>query len=295
MGMNTAETPGAVAFEPHRRMLLALGYRMLGSRAEAEELVQDTWLRWRGADARALRSPRAWLITAATRLAIDRLRHARRERQHYDGPWLPEPWAHEGSADPADAAAELLDDVSMALLRMLERLTPGERAALLLHDVFDCSHAEVAAVLGRSPATCRQLLHRARQRARQPAARAAASPADHGALLARFVAALQTQDHAALLALMADDVRWTADSGGAVRAARRPAHGPRAVSRLASAVWRLWLGRLQRTPARLNGQPALVLREADGRAAGALLIDAHAGRIARVDLVLNPRKLERLP
>ena len=112
--MDTPEDPGTVTFEQHRRLLLAMGYRMLGSRAEAEELVQDTWLRWRTADTRALRSPRAWLITAATRLAIDRLRHARRERMHYEGPWLPEPWAQETTADPADAAAELLDESGWA-------------------------------------------------------------------------------------------------------------------------------------------------------------------------------------
>ena len=293
--MDTPEDPGTVTFEQHRRLLLAMGYRMLGSRAEAEELVQDTWLRWRTADTRALRSPRAWLITAATRLAIDRLRHARRERLHYEGPWLPEPWAQETTADPADAAAELLDDVSMALMLLLERLTPGERAALLLHDVLDCSHAEVAAVLGASPATCRQWLHRARQRVRQPAARQAPSAVEHGELLTHFVTALQAQDHTALLALLADDVRWTADGGGAVRAARRPALGPRAVSRLASAVWRLWLGRQARDPAWLNGAPALVLRVPDGDVSGALLITARAARIARIDLILNPRKLESFP
>lgn len=190
-------------FEASRRRLLSIAYRMLGSMAEAEDVVQDTWLRWHGADPQALQAPVAWLTTVATRLAIDRLRRARRETA------LPEPWLEDEQPSGEDAA-ERLCELSYGVLLLLERLSPDERAALLLYEVFDASHDEIARILGRKVEHCRQLVRRARERIKGPARR---PTRDGGAALAgAFVAAIREQDKAAMIRLLAPDATLVGDT-----------------------------------------------------------------------------------
>ena len=184
-------------FNEHRPRLYGIAYRMLGTRADAEDIVQEAYLRWHRADIERLRAPEAWLVTATTRLCIDRLRAARTEREAFVGPWLPEPIT--GLAPPADAHSELASDLSFAFLLVLERLAPEERAAFLLHEVFDSGYADIAAILGKSEATCRQIVHRARRRVHQDRPRFKVSEGARSRLLERFVEALRTEDKTALL------------------------------------------------------------------------------------------------
>jgi len=194
----------ASSFEAARARLLALAYRMLGSRAEAEDVVQDVWLKWHLADAAAVQTPAAWLTTLTTRTAIDRLRHAQRERASQATGWLPEPWLDE-VAPSAEELALRSADMSYGVMLLLEHLKPDERAAFVLHEAFDCDYAEIGAILERTPAACRQIVHRARtrlQRAGAPLKRP--DPAVHGRLVERLRAALEGQDRVGLLRLFSD-------------------------------------------------------------------------------------------
>jgi RNA polymerase sigma-70 factor (ECF subfamily) len=236
-----------------------------------------------------VRTPEAWLVTAVTRLCIDRLRAARAERAAYVGPWLPEPLV-DGSP-PADRSAELASDLSVAFLVVLERLAPEERAAFLLHDVFDCEYAEIARILGKSEAACRQIVHRARERVRADRPRFQVSEAARERLLEKFVSALHAQDHEALLALFAEDATWTSDGGGKAKAAKKVVQsGPR-VARFAAAVWRRYLSRMSHELVSINGEAGLVMRF-DGRPVSVISIDTDGERILAVYTVLNPDKLK---
>ena len=202
----------------HARRLRALAYRMLGQRAEAEDLVQDVWLRWQDSERTSIAQPEAWLVTTATRLAIDRLRRLRVEREHYAGFWLPEPLVQPWT-EAAPSAEELLEqahDVSTALLFVLEQLTPEERAAFLLREVFDADYAEVAQALGRSEAACRQLVHRARAHVKAGRPRFEAPAQAHAELLRRFAQAARGGDLAQIQALFAPDAALISDGGGKV-------------------------------------------------------------------------------
>ncbi|MDA8456343.1 RNA polymerase sigma factor SigJ [Acidovorax sp. GBBC 3334] len=286
--------PHTAVFQRHRARLAAIAYRMLGSRADADDAVQDAWLRWQATPAERIETAEAWLVATLTRLCVDRLRSARTEREAYSGPWLPGPWIGAEAAPAADARAELASDLSVALLVLLERLTPDERAAFLLHDVFDSDYPEVASVLGRSEAACRQLVHRARTQMRQHKARFTATPEAARALVARFLEGMRTQNHAELLALFSEDALWTADGGGRVRAASKVLRGPRALTRLAVAVWRHYLGghRIEATP--VNGGPGLLVRAADGSVQSVMAFDTDGVRIRAVYSMLNPDKLRGL-
>lgn len=194
----------ASSFEAVRTRLLALAYRMLGSRAEAEDVVQDVWLKWHLADTRAVQTPVAWLTTLVTRTAIDRLRHVQRERASQANGWLPEPWLDE-VAPSAEELALRAAEMSYGVMLLLERLKPDERAAFVLHEAFDCDYAEIASILERTPAACRQIVHRARtrlQRAGAPSPRR--DPAAHAQIVERLRAALEAQDRADLLRLFSD-------------------------------------------------------------------------------------------
>src|SRR5437762_9646496 len=216
-------------FEAQRGRLTGLAYRMLGSRAEAEDIVQEAYLRWHQAPHARIDSPEAWLVTTTSRLAIDRLRRLKTERDAYVGPWLPEPVV---TPAPPDRNLELSDDLSMAFLTLLERLAPEERAAFLLHDVFDVGYDAIASVLGRSEAACRQVVHRARDRVRGDRKRFNATETAKATLLQKFTAALDASDEQALLALFAPDATWTADGGGKAGAAPRPIVGADHIVRL---------------------------------------------------------------
>ena len=216
----------AATFEPYRRRLLGLAYRMLGSMADAEDAVQETYLRWHGADRENVSEPRAFLMTTATRICLNMLTSARARHEEYIGTWLPEPVLDTAALAP-DSRTELAEDLSIALLLTLDRLSPLERAAFLLHDVFDFSFSEVAPALERSEAACRQLAARAREHVRAarprgatvPPARSGEIDAKHAQLLSAFIAATQSGDLNALTQLLASDVRVWSDGGGKVRAA----------------------------------------------------------------------------
>ena len=219
------------AVEHLRGRLFGVAYRMLGSRAEAEDVVQEAYVRWHQADAASVRNAEAWLVTTTTRIAIDRLRALKREREAYTGPWLPEPLLGD-EPPPPDRQIELASDLSVAFLVLLERLAPEERAAFLLHDVFDCDYAEVARVLEKSESACRQMLHRARERVRTERKRFAVPEAARARLLRTFTEAVEARDERTLLALFAPDATWTADGGGKTAAAPRPIVGAERIVRL---------------------------------------------------------------
>lgn len=276
------------SFEPHRARLFAIAYRMLGSAAQAEDVLQETWLRWSAAPQETVRSESAWLTTVVTRLCIDERKSARARREEYVGPWLPEPVSTARFEEPDP------DSLSMAFLVLLEALTPAERAAYLLHEVFDYSHGEVAEVLGREEAACRQLVHRARQHVTEGRPRFTPAREEHQRLLGQFVQALTQGELAPLEALLAKDATAWSDGGGKVRAAMNPLHG-------ANAIARFFLGVMKKYPPSesdvfsfedVNGEPAFVARS-NGHVAMVLWVDANAeaSEVTAVRLVLNPDKL----
>jgi RNA polymerase sigma-70 factor (ECF subfamily) len=294
----TAGATGAweesMVFARYRPLLFSVAYRMMGSALDAEDLVQDSFVRWQGADRAAVSDPKAYLTTVVTRLAIDHLRAARVRREEYAGPWLPEPIATDGVADMA--AGELADSLSLAFLTLLERLTPVERAVFLLHDVFAYPFDEVARVVGKAEANCRQIAGRARRRVREGRPRFAPSPAEHEDLTRRFVRACTDGDLDGLLALLTDDVIAWADGGGKAPAARRPIQG-------ATNVARYLLGVVAKAPADLvwrvsaiNGQPGLVVEAGRDIVAvvAVVALEVTDGRVAAIRSVVNPDKLRGL-
>ena len=279
-------------FNRHRRLLFAVAYQMLGSVADAEDVVQDAWLRWSAADRGDVADERAYLVTITSRLALDRLRAARTRRETYVGPWLPEPLATTGPADDPAEAAELGDRVSLALLVVLETLSPLERAVFVLAEVFGLPAAEVGRVLGRSEAAVRQLAHRARQHveARQP--RFDTDRRTARAVTERFLAAAVGGDVGSLLEVLAPDVVLVTDGGGRAKAALRPIEGAEKVARFMAAVGTQGgtVPGLRVELAEVNGAPGLLAWSDDGPylAAQLLLVD---GRVQQVLLVRNPDKL----
>ncbi|HEV2701658.1 MAG TPA: RNA polymerase sigma-70 factor [Steroidobacteraceae bacterium] len=280
-------------FERVRPRLFGIAYRMLGSRADAEDVLQDAYLRWHRNSGDQPRSPEAWLVTTVTRLCIDRLRAARTERDHYVGPWLPEPLIGEPAA-AADAAAELSSSLSIAFLVVLELLTPDERAAFLLHEVFESEYGEIARILGRSQAACRQMVSRARKRVREQQPRAHVSDAAHRSILGRFAHAVQTQDKGELLALLAEGASWTSDGGGLTRAALKVIRGRERVARFVLAVLGRNMDRLAFETTLVNGEPALALL-AQGQLFSIITVRTDGARILDVYTVLNPNKLAAAP
>jgi RNA polymerase sigma-70 factor (ECF subfamily) len=276
-------------FERHRARLFGIAYRMLGSRADAEDVLQDAYLRWHRGAPEDLRSPQGWLVTTVSRLCIDRLRAARAERSAYIGPWLPEPLIGE-SSPAADASAELSSSLSIAFLVVLEQLEPDERAAFLLHEVFDTGYGEIAEILGKSQAACRQIVSRARRRVRGQRPRAQVSDAARRSILERFAQALQTQDKAALLDLIAEKASWTADGGGRAPAARKAIQGRERVVRFALGVLGRHADKFTFEMASVNGEPALAIRT-EGTLFSIITIRTDGIAILDVYTVLNPEKL----
>ena len=288
----------AAAFEPHRPRLFGLAYRMLGLVHDAEDVVQETYLRFHRADAAALASSEAWLVAVATRLCIDRLRHLAVQREAYAGQWLPEPLA-----TPApDHASELSSDLSIAFLVLLDRLAPEERAAFLLREVFGAPYAEIAAALEKSEAACRQMVHRARERVRRPARLAPDDLHARRRLFERFHAALAAEDRDGLLAMLAEDVVLVGDGGGKAPALPQPVSG---ADRLATLL--VTLDRTGRRILAERGAHALVYETAwiNGEPAGIALVDGlvgftsafdvdDLGRIRAIYRTLNPEKLRHV-
>jgi RNA polymerase sigma-70 factor (ECF subfamily) len=275
----------AAAFEEWRSLLFGIAYRMLGSAADAEDVVQDASIRWLRRSEEQIQSVRAYLVTIVTRLCLDQLSSARSTRVTYAGPWLPEPVVVD------EAAAEQADSLSLAFLVLLEELTPRERAAYLLHDIFGYSFEEVGRSLGGSPAAARQLGARARKRIEERRQRFDADLRQGRALTDRFLVACATGDLSGLLSMLSDDIVVWTDGGGKVRAAMRPVVGPYRSSRFLLNVAKKLRGLPQATV--LNGQPATVFLDGDVVVA-ALVLDIMDGSIVGVRAVTNPDKLARL-
>jgi len=279
-------------FQKYRPRLLGLAYRMLGTQADAEDVLHDAWLRWHQQDTQALDEAEAWLVTVTTRLALDRLRRAKTERQHYTGPWLPEPLAQE--TEQPEAELERVESLNLSFLALLERLSPDERAAFLLVQVFDYSHAETAQMLQISEDACRQRVHRARQRLREGRPRFTHAPEVQRRLLEKFRDALETASVESLQALFAEDAVHLADGGGKARATLRPLHGAERVVRLYSIIAQRYrdyaiVHRLQW----LNGAPAL-LTWLEARLVTVAWIETDGERITSIHSLRNPEKLARL-
>jgi RNA polymerase sigma-70 factor (ECF subfamily) len=291
VAMEYAGSP-VVIFERLRRRLFAIAYRMTGTRADAEDIVQEAYLRWHRADAAEVRSPEAWLVSVVTRLAIDRLRKAAVEREAYTGPWLPEPLFGADARSPEERL-ELASDLSLAFMALLERLAPVERAAFLLHDVFDCDYAEIARILRKSEAACRQVVHRARERVRRDRQRFRASDEDRRRLIGKFVEAAGAGDEATLLSLFAEDATLTSDGGGVVPAARKVVEGRGRIARLYLVLARRLGRRLTQSILQINGEPGLV-SYIDGVPFSAVTFETDGRSILAVYNVLNPEKLKGL-
>jgi len=278
------------AFEAQRPRLTRLAYRMLGSVAEAEDVVQDAWLRWTKAE--GVEDAAGWLVRVTSRLCIDRLRSAKARREAYRGPWLPEPLIEELSVDPVERA----EDVSVAFLLALERLSPLERAVFLLHDVFDEDYESVAQTLGRNETAVRQLAARARAHVKDNRPRFTVSQEDAAKLAAAFMAAASQGDMTALSAVLAEDAVMVTDGGGKRKASLRPLIGREDILRLLEGLaWRHdgepWAMTFRAV--RINGYPGVILEGEDGPMTVAFQ-PGEGGKLAGIYMVRNPEKLSRL-
>jgi RNA polymerase sigma-70 factor (ECF subfamily) len=288
-----ASSSDADTFAALRPRLFAIAYRMLGTRADAEDVLQDAWLRWHQADQAALQSAEAWLVTVVTRLAIDRLRAAKTEREAYVGWWLPEPLVELDERTP-EAAAELASDLSVAFLWVLERLSPEERAAFLMRQVFDQDYADVAALLGKSEAACRQLVHRAAERVQQERPRFEVDKDVHRRLLEKFMQAARGGERAAMKALLADDVQVVGDGGGKVPAFLHVLHGADRIANLYWAFFKRLGDQVVYRMAQINGEPGL-LRYVNGQLESAQAFVTDGEHIVAIYAVRNPDKLAGIP
>lgn len=280
-------------FEELRPLLFSIAYRILGSVSEAEDAVQETWLRFDGSATRPT-STKAFLSATVTRISIDVLRSARVRREEYVGPWFPEPLLSDPYQDPA-RAVELADSVSMAALLLLERLSPLERAVFVLREVFAFGFDEVATAVGRSEAACRQLLVRARRHMEAGRPRFEADRQERQELATRFFDALKDGDVGALRSLLAADVQLVGDGGGKAPRLAKAVMGAENVARLLGTVFP-WLLRIDVSfeVHEVNGQPGAVFRERDGKVLQALVLDVLDGQIQAIRAVINPDKLGHL-
>jgi RNA polymerase sigma-70 factor (ECF subfamily) len=282
--------PATETFVAHRNLLFTVAYEMLGSAADAEDVLQETWLRWIDVDLDQVRDRRAYLVRITTRQSLNRLRTMQRRKEAYVGPWLPEPML---TAPDVAEDVELAESVSMALMLVLETLSPTERAVFVLREVFDVSYDEIAAAVGKSPAAVRQIAHRARRHvdARRP--REVVSPGETRAALESFQRALETGDLQGVLDVLAPEVVMVSDGGGHKHAALRPVVGAEKVARFFAGVLGSTEGEFTAVPTVVNGSPALVAR-LDGELDGVLAVRVEAARITGLYYVRNPEKLTRV-
>ncbi len=288
-----------VQFEQARPGLLGLAYRILGSRADAEDAVQDTFLKWQANERSGIDNPGAWLTTVCTRHCLDILRSADRTRVAYVGPWLPEPvrTANDDDIGPTGSpehAAALASSLTTAFLLALQRLTPKERAAYLLHEIFDVAYPEVARTLELQEPACRQLVSRARGHIEQAKVRHTTPPARQQQLLAAFGTAIATGSVEDLACLLSADVRLSADGGGKVSAARRVMHGPEEVLRFIQAGLHEWWAGSKLEQATINGHMGLIQHEGGAVAAAVTFAWDEDGRLTDVFIMRNPDKLARI-
>jgi RNA polymerase sigma-70 factor (ECF subfamily) len=284
--------PGDIGvFDQHRPLLFSIAYRMLGSVMDAEDVVQEAYLRWQRAPQAEVRSPKAYLSAVVTRLCIDQLRSARARREEYIGSWLPEPLPTE----PAPDAALLDESLSMAFLVLLESLNPTERAVCLLREVFDYDYGEISRLVDKSEENCRQIARRARQSvaARRPSFES--SPEQEERLMGSFLEACFGGDMEGLLALLSEDVTLWSDGGGKTRAALNPIHGADKVARFFSGILRKAPAGFVVRRASINGRPGLIGYFEDGRPQSVATFDVAEGSIRAIRLVVNPEKLRAVP
>ncbi len=276
-------------FATHRARLIAVAYGMLGSMAEAEDVVQDSWLRWQGVDHDSVRSPVAYVTTMVTRMSIDRLRSARHRREAYVGPWLPEPIV-EQAGDPADIVAEA-EHFSLAFLHAMENLTPVERAVLLLREGFDYDYAEIADIVGKSPENCRQIAARARGHVAEPARRRDADPERERVVVMAALEAVRAADLDGLIAVLAQDIVAWSDGGPKRRAARHPVIGAERVGRFLIGIARQGVGLpLTVTSVTIGGDPGVRL-DIGGETYGVMAFRVVEDRIQTIRSVISPDKL----
>jgi RNA polymerase sigma-70 factor (TIGR02957 family) len=281
--------PATGAFLTYRNLLFTVAYEMLGSAADAEDVLQETWLRWVGVDLGSVRDQRAYLVRITTRQALSRLRTLGRRKESYVGPWLPEPLLT--TPDVAEDV-ELADSVSMAMMLVLETLTPAERAVFVLREVFDLAYDEIAEAVGKSPAAVRQIAHRARAHVAARRPRGVVSPAETRRALEAFQRAAETGDLQHLLDMLAPGVVFLGDGGGIRQAVQRPIVGAGKVARvLAAALDRIAAASLQ--PAQVNGNPALILR-LNGEIDSVIAVRIDGGLITGLYAVRNPEKLSHM-
>ncbi len=278
-------------FDEYRPLLFSIAYRMLGSVHDAEDVVQEAFVRWQKVADEEVRSPKSYLSSVVTRLCIDQLRSARMRREEYVGPWLPEPL----TVEPATDAAVLDETLSMAFLVLLESLSPVERAVFLLREVFDYDYAEISRIVGKSEANCRQISRRARQAVAARRPRFDHSPEQEERLVEQFIETCMSGDMEGLLKMMSEDITLWTDGGGRVRAARNPIYGSDRVARFLSGIIARAPEGLTIRRARVNGQPGIVSYYADGSPQGAATFDISGGRIVAIRLVVNPEKLGNIP
>jgi RNA polymerase sigma-70 factor (ECF subfamily) len=290
---HAADDQLATEFAQLRPYLLRVAYSHLGSLSEAEDLVQEAWLRLERSDRAEIRNLRAWLTTVVSRLAIDALTSARSRRERYVGPWLPEPLV-QADADEADPArkVDLDESVSMALLVVLESLSPAERSAFLLHDVFGYSFSEVAQIVGRSPAAARQLATRGRHAVEARRPRYPAAVEEQREVIAAFQAAVQEGDVGSLIEVLDPSVTFRSDGGGVVNAARTVFTGAERVARIFTAMAGHFGEQFRMRPIVVNGAPGLLLDT--GQYPSVIAFNFDYGRISEIDVVRNPEKLGTL-
>jgi RNA polymerase sigma-70 factor (TIGR02957 family) len=282
--------PATEAFVAHRNLLFTVAYEMLGSAADAEDVLQETWLRWVGVDLDTEQDRRAYLVRITTRQALTRLRTLRRRKESYVGPWLPEPLL---TAPDVAEDVELADSVSMAMLLVLETLTPTERAVFVLHDVFDLQYDEIAQALDKSPATVRQIAHRARAHVAARRPREVVSAAETRTAIEAFQRAVETGQLQHLLDILAPDVVLLGDGGGLVQAVPKPILGADRVARLLAAGLARIAATMSLHPAQVNGYPALILR-LNGEIDTVLALRVDNSLITGLYAVRNPEKLKHV-
>ena len=284
----------AAVFEEYRALLFSIAYRMLGGTADAEDMLQETYLRWQGASVIEIQNPRAFLVTVLTRLCINQLQSARAKREQYFGHWLPEPLLTAPAAD-LPRIPGIDGSLSMAFLTLLERLSPTERAVFLLREVFDYEYNEIAGMVTKSEANCRQIFRRAKQHVTESRPRFEVSQQQRERLLQQFVDTSLNGNVQELLALLAKDVVLYTDGGGKATAVPNPIYGAEAVARFfVGGRKKLLPAGITRRFAEINGQPGVIAYH-NGRVFGVLSLDVTDGRVQRIYIVRNPDKLARLP
>ena len=279
-------------FEQHRSLLFSIAYRMLGTVADAEDMLQETFIRWQKTADVEIQSPRAFLVTIISRLCIKHLQLARVQREEYLGPWLPEPLLTGPAADPS-AASAIDESLSIGFLVLLERLTPVERAVFLLREVFDYDYEEVARITGLNETNCRQILRRARQHVKDGRPRFTASTKEAQEILRRFLKASMNGDMEGLVSLLSNDIVLYADGGGKARALPGPIHGPQEVAEVFVALRKFTSANVVMRLMQVNGQPGCI-SYLDGQANTVLTVNVVDGKIRNIFIVRNPEKLRRM-